>query len=495
MNKTKLIAVVAALCLSAVLVLGYLLMSRPSTVHSSAAKQAPDSETAAAFAAAGCAGCHTIPGVPNAVGQVGPDLTAIGSEADERVAGLDAEAYLRESILEPAAFIAPECPGGGCPADVMPPNFSERLSAGEIDLIVDYLLGLTGEGVTDAPPYELTPIDIVRPPEASVTPFAEPPRSYEDAQVLLGKYLFFDPRLSGDANVSCGSCHLPEYAWSNPDALSAGYTGSGFFRNAPTVMNTIYQEYLYWDGRMDGADMPTLVRDHITEAHFMNSDGRLMVERVKQVPEYVQLFQDAYGSNPSFGRVLGAVTAYVQSLNSAPTAYDRYVDGEEDALDEDAVAGLELFEGEAGCIDCHSEPLFSDGESYVHEVPENSEIWADPLRHITFRRFFRQLGVPNYRALESDPGLFALTKEDADWGAFRTAPLREVGRTAPYMHNGVLETLEEVVRFYNESDDLGLSGAEIEQLVAFLESLSSEPVEVELPPQPDYQLRTLGDNR
>jgi cytochrome c peroxidase len=105
------------------------------------------------------------------------------------------------------------------------------------------------------------------------------------------------------------------------------------------------------------------------------------------------------------------------------------------------------------------------------------------------------LGVPNYRALESDPGLFALTKEDADWGAFRTAPLREVGRTAPYMHNGVLETLEEVVRFYNESDDLGLSGAEIEQLVAFLESLSSEPVEVELPPQPDYQLRTLGDNR
>jgi len=357
------------------------------------------------------------------------------------------------------------------------------------------LLSLTGEGVTSAPPYEFVPIEIVRPPETSVVPFAEPPKSYDDALVLLGKYLFFDPRLSGDANVSCATCHQPDKAWSNEDGLSPGYTGTPYFRNAPTIMNTVFYELLYWDGRMDGADMPTLIRDPITEAPFMNSDGRLMVERVKQVPEYVQLFQDAYGANPSFGKVLGAITAYAQSLNSGLSPYDLFMAGDEDALPGDAAAGLELFEGKAGCADCHSGLTFSDGEFYVHEVPDNPEIWADPLRHITFRRFFRQLGVPNYRALDTDPGLFALTKEEPDRGAFRTAPLREVGRTAPYMHSGIFDTLEQVIAFYNEKDDLNLTSSEVDQLVSFLNNLSSQVVEVTPTDQPDYQLRTLGDNR
>ncbi|MFQ5436141.1 MAG: hypothetical protein ACE5FD_14815, partial [Anaerolineae bacterium] len=114
---------------------------------------------------------------------------------------------------------------------------------------------------------------------------------------------------------------------------------------------------------------------------------------------------------------------------------------------------------------------------------------------IVFRRFLRQLGVPNYRAFANDPGLFSITKNEADMGAFRTAPLREVARTAPYMHNGVFSTLDEVVAFYNAGMDLGLSGAEQSQLVAFLESLSSETVAVAPTDQPAYQLRTLGDNR
>jgi cytochrome c peroxidase len=470
-------------------------LGQPKKVGSAATSDLPDEATAAAFAQGGCAGCHTIPGIPNAAGQVGPDLTSIGSQAGERQAGVAAEDYISQSVLDPAAFIAPVCPAGDCPENVMPPNFTERLTGEEIDLIVAYLLALTGEGVTSPPPYELVPIEIIRPPETEVDPFTEPPKVYDDELVLLGKYLFFDPRLSGDANVSCSTCHQPDHAWSNPDALSPGYTGTAYFRNAPTVMNTVFHNFLYWDGRMDGADMPTLVRDHITEAHFMNSDGRLMVERVKQVPEYIQLFQDAYGSNPSFGGVLGAITAYVQSLNSGLSPYDLFEAGDEDALSADAIAGLALFEGQSGCIECHSGPTFSDGEFYVHEAPENSEIWADPLRHISFRRFFRQLGVPNYRALDEDPGLYALTKEDADWGAFRTAPLREVDQTAPYMHNGTYETLEEVIAFYDEKDDLDLTRSEVGQLVAFLESLSSEPVEVEPTGQPDYQLRTLGDNR
>lgn len=467
---------------------------RPPTAFSAQTGELPDPQTVSAFAKAGCAGCHTIPGIPNAVGLVGPDLTFIGDDAGSRKEGMSGEAYIRESILDPTAFIAPQCPNGDCPANVMLPNFGERLTTADLDIIVAYLLTLTGDGVTSPPPYELVPIEIVRPAEASVTPFTEPPKTYDDALVLLGKYLFFDPRLSGDATLSCATCHQPDHAFSNTEAMSPGYTGTRYFRNAPTVMNTVYLDYLYWDGRMDGKDMPTTVRDHITEAHFMNSDGRLMVERVKQVPEYVRLFEDAYGGTPSFGRVLGAITAYVHSLNSAPTPYDRYVQGDENALSSDAIVGLALFQD--NCQSCHNGPVFSDNQFHVSEVPESVEdIWGDPLRHITFRRFFRQLGVPNYRALTADPGLFALTKTESDFGAFRTAPLREVARTAPYMHNGAFATLAEVVRFYNDRDDLGLSAAEIGQLVAFLESLSSEPVSIVATGQPDYQLRTLGDNR
>ncbi len=464
-----------------------------------ASQERPPPGTTAAFAKGGCAVCHTIPGIPNAVGQVGPNLSAIGAEAGGRVSGLDAQAYIQQSILEPNAVIAPVCPLGDCPTDVMPPNLGEKLAESELTAIVDYLLTLSGAEAAAGPAYELVPIEIVRPPEASVTPFTEPPQTYPDAQVLLGKYLFFDPRISGDASISCATCHQPDLGWTDGQALSDGYPTTLYFRNVQTVMNTVYLDRLYWDGRMDGEDMPTLVRDHLTEAHFMNMDGRLMVERLKQVPEYVQLFQDAYEQGPSFGRVLNAVTAYVHSLNSAESSYDRFLAGEENALSESANAGLALFEGKAGCSACHSGPALSDSAFYALPVEENPEIWADPLRHITFRRFFRLFGVSNYRALREDPGLFALTQLDDDFGKFRTAPLRELNRTGPYMHNGAFDSLQAVVQFYNagavDGRPLELTGTELDQLVAFLESLSTEPLPVEAPELPDYQIRALGENQ
>ncbi len=458
-----------------------------------------DAPTNAAFTRGGCGACHTIPGVPIAFGLAGPDLSAIGVEAGDRVAGMDAEAYIRESILDPEAFIAENCPTGICPAGVMPINMPEKLSEDELNRIVTYLVALNGKMEPLSPDYEPIPIEIVRPPESSQTAFAEPPRSYEDAQVLLGKYLFFDMRLSGDASVSCATCHRPEYAFTDGQALSDGATGTLYFRNVPTVMNSSFQDYLYWDGRMDGDDMPTLVRDHIIEAHFMSIDGRFMTERIKQVPEYVLLFEEVYGSGPSFGGILKAVTAYVQTLNSAPSPYDLYVAGDDSALSADAQAGLELFEGKAGCASCHAGDTFSDGNFYALGVPENDEIWADPIRHVTFRRFFRLFGTPNFRALANDPGHYAITLSDEEWGAFRTAPLRELVYTAPYMHNGTMATLEDVVQFYNDGaatgESLELTNAEIGQLVAFLESLSGELPEVEVPELPQYQLRPLGDNR
>lgn len=233
----------------------------------------------------------------------------------------------------------------------------------------------------------------------------------------------------------------------------------------------------------------------------MSMDGRLMVERLKQVPAYVQLFDQAFGGEPSFGKVLNAIAAYVQSLNSPPTAYDRFLAGDETALSAEAKAGLELFEGKAGCSRCHSGVTLSDYQFYNIGVATDPSMFEDPERYLTFRRFFRTLGVPNYRNLREDVGLYALTMDQADWGKFRTPSLREVSRTAPYMHNGSLATLEDVVRFYNQGggpgqtaglEPLELSDTEISQLVAFLESLSSEPIAVEVPALPDYELLPLG---
>jgi len=333
-------------------------------------------------------------------------------------------------------------------------------------------------------------------------PPIEPPKP-ELAE--LGKYLFFDPRLSGDGGVSCDTCHDPATGWGDGKALSTGYPGSEYFRNAQTLLNAASYKRNYWDGRMARSDLPTLVRDHLTEAHFMQADGRLISERLKQVPEYVEMFQKAFGGEPSFGRTLNAVAAFLKTITSRNAPIDRYLKGDAAALSAEARDGLALFEGKAGCTQCHTGALLSDEKFHALGVPENPDLFANPLRHITFRRFFRTLGAPNAQNYREDPGLYGVTKENADWGKFRTPSLREVSRTAPYMHNGSLATLEDVVAFYDRGGgphrnkspllkSLGLTAAETRALVEFLKSLAGDPVVIERPELPEYKPRKLGQN-
>lgn len=330
----------------------------------------------------------------------------------------------------------------------------------------------------------------------------EPPKP---AQVGLGKYLFFDPRLSGDGGVSCDSCHDPATGWGDGKALSTGYPGSEYFRNAPTLLNAASYRRSYWDGRLAGSDLPTVIRDHLTEAHFMQVDGRLFAERLKQVPEYVEMFHAAFGGEPTFGRTLNAVAAFLKTITSRNAPIDRYLKGDAAALSDEAREGLALFQGKAGCVQCHGGPLLSDQNFHALGVPENSDLFANPLRHITFRRFFRTLGAPNSENYREDPGLYGVTKQRTDWGKFRTPSLREVSRTAPYMHNGSLATLEDVVAFYNRGGGehrnkspllrpLGLTAAETRALVEFLKSLAGDPLVIERPDLPDYKPRKLGQN-
>ena len=338
----------------------------------------------------------------------------------------------------------------------------------------------------------------------SLAPLPAPP-AQKPEQVELGKRLFFDPRLSGNGAISCATCHEPTKGWGDGNALSTGYPGSEYFRNVQTLLNAAYHKRNYWDGRMAGSDLPTLVRDHLTEAHFMQVDGRLMAERLKQVPAYVAMFQTAFGGEPSFGRTLNAIAAFLKTITSINAPIDRYLEGEQSALSVEARRGLELFEGKAGCAQCHRGALLSDGQFHATGVAENHEVFADPIRHISFRRFFRTLGAPGVERYREDPGLFGVTKDPRDRGKFRTPSLRELVHTAPYMHTGGLVTLDDVVAFYNAGGGvhpnksvlvkpLGLSAEEQKALVAFLVSLSGDQLVIERPDLPDYEPRALGKN-
>lgn len=323
-------------------------------------------------------------------------------------------------------------------------------------------------------------------------PVLEPP---SPAQVQLGKQLFFETKLSGDGSMSCATCHVPTSVWTDGLPLSDAYPGSKYFRNTKTILNAVYAPFFYWDGRMGGTDKASQVRDAITETHFLNMDGRLMLERLKQIPEYVDMFKNAFGeqAEPSFGLTLDAIVAFERTLISRNVPFDT------GKLSGRARRGRTLFEGKAGCIRCHSGPYFSDGNAHNLGVPENPAIFDEPMRHMTYRSFMKSLGVPNYMNLRRDVGFFAVSKDKDDIGKFVTPTLREVSRTGPYMHNGIFATLEDVIEFYDKGggDDpqksllltpLGLSGSEKRALIAFLESLSGEDVVV-VPPEPlEYQL-------
>lgn len=338
---------------------------------------------------------------------------------------------------------------------------------------------------------------------STLSPLPEPP-TLKSEEVALGKALFFDGRLSGDGITACASCHAPEKAFTDGEPLSAGYTNTLYFRNTPTLMNAANKKLVFWDGRLPGSDLPTVVRDHLTEAHFMQADGRLLIERLRQIPEYEEAFKKAYGGEPAYGRILDALSAFLRSLQSEDAPIDRYLKGDRGALSAGAQQGLALFAGKAGCIQCHSGTMLTDDSFHKLGVPENAAIFREPLRHITFRRFFKTLGVETYAALREDVGLYAVTKVSGDRGLFKTPSLREVGRTAPYMHNGVFKTVEQVVDFFDKGGGrgvkrlalkpLGLSPAEKQNLVAFLNSLNGKNKVMEPPPQWEYRLRELGKN-
>lgn len=328
----------------------------------------------------------------------------------------------------------------------------------------------------------------------------------DDPKVLLGKMLYFDPRLSGDVSISCADCHNPTMGWTEGQALCRGYPGTVHWRNCQTVLNAAYYNKLFWAG--SSTSLESQAKGAAKGAVAGNGEDDMMEERLAQILEYIKRFKEVFGTElPQLSDAWKAIAAFERTITQVDTPFDRYIKGDKSALSEKAKQGLELFQGKANCIQCHNGPFITDEKYYNLGVPENSEFEEDPLRQITFRFEQYAKGVPEniYRTTKTDLGLYYRMKRKEDMGKFRTSTLRYLVYTPPYMHNGVFFTLEEVMDFYNKGGGedpikkqygfstktkrlkpLNLTDGEKEALIAFMESLSGEEIIVKVPKLPEY---------
>jgi len=246
------------------------------------------------------------------------------------------------------------------------------------------------------------------------------PQSAE--KVELGKQLYFDKRLSGDNAVACASCHDPKKGWSNADKTAEGFGGQRGGRSAPTVINSAYQAFQFWDGRAKSLEQQAL--GPIANPIEMNLPIEKAVEKIGSIKGYQEQFQKVFGEPVTAVNLGKAIAAFERTILSGDAPYDRVRAGDESALSSQAREGMQLFFGKANCSSCHSGPNFTDNG-------------------------FHNIGV-SFGSEKPDMGRFEISKLAGDKGSFKTPTLREIAKTGPYMHDGSLATLEEVVEYYDK---------------------------------------------
>ena len=303
-------------------------------------------------------------------------------------------------------------------------------------------------------------------PPAKLTDLKDPPTP---ERVRLGRWLFFDKRLSADNTIACATCHRPENAFSEPTPVSTGIGGQKGGRKAPSFTNQAWATlpHFFWDGRAssleDQAGGPM-----INPIEMGNKNHEVVVAKLAKIPGYAKYFQEAFGSSQvTIERITKAIADYERTRMSGNSPWDRWRGGDQDAVSDDVKKGHRLFFGNAFCNNCHKGPNFTDSD-------------------------FHNLGVgwdPETQSF-ADEGRYAVTKEEKDKGAFKTPSIRDVSKRAPYMHDGSIKTLREVVELYSKggipnpnldrkidrrfAEQLDLTEQQVTQLVKFMEALDGE---------------------
>ena len=271
-------------------------------------------------------------------------------------------------------------------------------------------------------------------------------------RIALGKQLYFDPRLSSDNTISCASCHDPKKGFSNGEQFATGVDGQKGGRNSPTVINTAYGRLQFWDGRSVSLEDQAL--GPIQNPIEMNMTLPAVIKKLNGIKGYREQFQKVFGTDVTSEGIAKAIAAYERTVISSDAPYDRFKAGDESALSESAQRGMKLFFGKAVCSSCHTGPNFTDNG-------------------------FHNIGV-GMDQKEPDVGREAISKLEGDRGSFKTPTLREIARTGPYMHDGSIKTLAEVVEHYvrggvdnpyldEEIFPLKLSAQDKADLVKFME--------------------------
>lgn len=287
-------------------------------------------------------------------------------------------------------------------------------------------------------------------------------------KIELGRALFFDKRMSKDNTIACASCHMAKKGFGDGMPVSTGIKGQKGGRSAPVSFNRVYSKAQFWDGRAATLEDQSIGPFANPIEHGFASHEE-MVAKMKKMPGYRKLFQEVFGGEITIQDVGRAVASFQRTILSGNSAVDKYdLGGDQNALSDSAKRGLELFRGKARCTRCHSGFNFTDEK-------------------------FHNLGI-GWDDNKVDLGRYMETKNPEDIGAFKTPTLREIARTAPYMHDGRFKTLEEVVKFYNQGGvknphqdntiiPLEMTDEEQQDLVAMLKSLNGEGWQHVSPPK------------
>jgi cytochrome c peroxidase len=286
-----------------------------------------------------------------------------------------------------------------------------------------------------------------------VTPADNP---VTEGKISLGRKLFFDKRLSADGSVSCATCHDPERGFADTRTRAVGVYGRVGKRHSPSLVNRGFGFVHFWDGR--ATSLESQVLQPISDPNEMDLPIEEAVRKLTANETYRHEFQMVFERPLSAEDVARALATYVRTIRSTDAPYDRFIAGDETALTEEQQRGLNVF-NRSTCGFCHREPTFSDERFWNTGVAWNPDT-----------------------AGFSDDGRFEVSKIERERGSFKTPTLREVARTAPYMHDGSIATLAEVVEFYNQGGrrnrntqivrPLNLTGEDKQALVRFLESLT-----------------------
>lgn len=291
-------------------------------------------------------------------------------------------------------------------------------------------------------------------PEGFPTPDIPENNTFSKERWILGKKLFYDKRLSADSSISCGTCHRPSQAFGDILPTTPGILGRPGMRNVPTLANIAYHPYLLREGSVPTLEMQVLVP--VSEHNEFGFNMALLAERLSKDDHYRQLSFDAYNRPLDAFVVTRALANFERSLISGTSRYDSYVNGRKDALNTREREGMALFFSErTNCSVCHS------GFNFTNYAFANNGLYTS----------------------YNDQGRYRLTKKEADVAVFKVPGLRNLGYSAPYMHDGSLKTLDDVLKHYNSGGymhankspllkPLGLSSEELKSLEAFLLTLN-----------------------